>query len=183
MSEVVNKYSNGKIYTVRCLINPDLIYVGSCTQPLTKRFSGHKSCCKKGASISLYKHIIDNDWSNWHIELHEYYPCNNREELNRREGEVIREIGTINKNVAGRNKKESQKNWVENNREHCLEKQKEWRENNPEHMKIFRENNPDYMKNWVENNPDYMKEYYKNNREHILAKQKEYRSRKRSATP
>lgn len=152
MSEI-NKYNNGKIYTVRCLINPELIYVGSCTQPLTKRFSGHKSDCKKGASISLYKHIIDNDWSDWYIELHEYYPCNNREELNRREGEVIREIGTINKNVAGRNNKE-------------------WREDNPEHNKLWRDNNHDHylalLKKWRENNPNYNKEYY---------------ARKRSATP
>lgn len=176
MSEVVNKYSNGKIYTVRCLTEPDLIYVGSCTQPLTKRFSGHKSDCKKGASISLYKHIIDNDWSDWYIELHEYFPCNNREELCKREGEITREIGTINKNIAGRSQKESHKNWVENNREHIkeynannrehrLEKQKEWRDKNREHCQ------------------EKHKEYYKNNREYLLAKQNEYNARKRSATP
>ena len=133
MSEVVNKYSNGKIYTVRCLINPELIYVGSCTQPLTKRFSGHKSHCKRGGSGSLYKHIIDNDWSDWYIELHEYYPCNNKDELCKREGEVIREIGTINKNVAGRSRKES----YESNREHHLAKKKEWRANNPNYMKEY----------------------------------------------
>lgn len=175
MSEI-NKYNNGKIYTVRCLINPELIYVGSCTQPLTKRFSSHKSDCKKGSSISLYKHIIDNDWSDWYIELHEYYPCNKREELNRREGEVIREIGTINKNVAGRSQKESLKNWRENNREHCLVKMKEWRDNNHEHhqakMKEWRDNNREHclakMKEWRDKNPDYMKQYY---------------ARKRSATP
>lgn len=164
MSEI-NKYNNGKIYTVRCLINPELIYVGSCTQPLTKRFSGHKSDCKKGGSISLYKHIIDNDWSDWYIELHEYYPCNNREELCKREGEVIREIGTINKNVAGRSQKESLKNWCENNREHHLCQMKNWRDNNHEHCLAK-------MKEWRVKNLDHIKEY-----------NKEYRSRKRSATP
>lgn len=179
MSEF-NKYNNSKIYTVRCLINPDLIYVGSTTQLICKRFASHKNNCKIGKSGSLYKHIIDNDWSNWYIELHEYFPCNNREELCKREGEVIREIGTINKQIAGRNKRESHKNWVENNREHCLAKKKEWRENNREHCQVKK-------KEWCENNSDYMKEYFKeyymNNREYLLAKQKEYRSRKRSATP
>lgn len=164
MSEF-NKYNNGKIYTVRCLINPELIYVGSTTQLICKRFAAHKNNCKIGKSGSLYKHIIDNDWSNWHIELHEYYPCNNKEELCKREGEVIREIGTINKQIAGRSQKENHKNWVDNNREHYLAKMKQWRDNNPNYMK------------------EYFKEYYKNNREHYLAKQKEYRSRKRSATP
>lgn len=164
MSEF-NKYSNSKIYTVRSLINPDLIYVGSTTQPICKRFSGHKALCKYGKSGSLYKHIIDNDWSDWYIELHEYYPCNNKEELCKREGEVIREIGTINKQIAGRSNKESHKEWYDNNREHCLAKHKEWCENNREH-------NLAKMKEWRENNPGYMKEYMK-----------EYRSRKRSATP
>lgn len=152
MSEF-NKYTNSKIYTVRCLINPELIYVGSTTQPICKRFAAHKNNCKIGKSGSLYKHIIDNDWSNWHIELHEYYPCNNKEELCKREGEVIREIGTINKQIAGRNNKE-------------------WREDNPEHNKLWRDNNHDHylalLKKWRENNPNYNKEYY---------------ARKRSATP
>ncbi|WP_395006876.1 hypothetical protein [Cypionkella sp.] len=160
MSEI-NKYTNSKIYTVRCLINPDLIYVGSTTQPICKRFAAHKALCKYGKSGSLYKHIIDNDWSNWHIELHEYYPCNNKEELCKREGEVIREIGTINKQIAGRSQKESLKNWCDNNREHYLEKQKEWRENNRDYYLAKN-------KEWRENNPNYMKEYY---------------ARKRSATP
>ena len=171
MSEF-NKYTNSKIYTVRCLINPELIYVGSTTQPICKRFAAHKNNCKIGKSGSLYKHIIDNDWSNWHIELHEYYPCNNKEELCKREGEVIREIGTINKQIAGRNKKE----YYTDNRDKELTRTKNFRENNPNYMNEWLENNPNYMK-------EYYKEYYKNNREYLLAKQKEYNARKRSATP
>jgi hypothetical protein len=36
--------------------------------------------------------------------LVENYPCNNREELCKREGEIIRLIGTLNSNIAGRDK-------------------------------------------------------------------------------
>ena len=135
MSEV-NKYIKGKIYTIRCITDNSLVFVGSTNKHyLSSRFASHRISCKNGKSGSLYKHITDNDWSDWYIELHELYPCNSRDELCRREGEVIREIGTINKNVAGRTHKESDKNWRENNRDKRLESMKKWRENNPNYMK------------------------------------------------
>lgn len=46
-------YSNGKIYTIRCYSNPNHIYVGSTTQPLSKRFGGHK-CSSKKTLIALF---------------------------------------------------------------------------------------------------------------------------------
>lgn len=156
MSEF-NKYSNASIYTIRCRTDDSLIYVGSTVSPIHKRLCSHKANCKNGKPGSLYKHIIDNDWSDWYLELYERFPCNNRDELCKREGEVIREIGTINKNIAGRSNKESAK---------------EWRENNPEHNKLWRGNNHEHylalLKKWRENNPNY---------------NKEYNTRKRSATP
>ena len=33
-----NKYNNGKIYTIRCRDDNNLIYVGSTVQPLYKRW-------------------------------------------------------------------------------------------------------------------------------------------------
>jgi hypothetical protein len=47
-------------------------------------------------NYSLYYYIENNDWTDWYIELYEKYPCNDRQELHKREGQVIREIGTIN---------------------------------------------------------------------------------------
>jgi hypothetical protein len=41
-------YSNGKIYTVRCSNDPKLIYVGSTTQSLSKRWGNHKAMWKSG---------------------------------------------------------------------------------------------------------------------------------------
>ena len=38
-----NKYTNGKIYTVRCYDDVNLIYVGSTIQPLRKRWYEHRS--------------------------------------------------------------------------------------------------------------------------------------------
>jgi hypothetical protein len=42
---------------------------------------------------------------NLYIELYEMYKCNTKE-LVKREGEIIRQIGTLNKNIAGRTLKE-----------------------------------------------------------------------------
>ena len=39
----MDKYKNGKIYTIRYKNDDSLIYVGSTVQPLYKRFSSHKS--------------------------------------------------------------------------------------------------------------------------------------------
>jgi hypothetical protein len=41
---------------------------------------------------------------NWYIELFENFPCQNKEQLKRREREVIREIGIINKQIDERKK-------------------------------------------------------------------------------
>jgi hypothetical protein len=76
---------------------------------------------------SLY-HMVKGDWDNWYIELYENYPCNNKQDLQRREGQVIREIATINKIIAGRTKKE----YHQNNRDEILEYQKEYYQNNRE---------------------------------------------------
>lgn len=140
MTEIKKNYNRGKIYTIRNIKDDKMIYVGSTRNSLSKRFTQHKIHCRNKGLGSLYKHIIDNDWSNWYIELYELYPCNNKQELNRREGEVIREIGTINKNVAGRTKKESDKLYYENNKEHCNELTKNWIINNFEKNKDYKQN-------------------------------------------
>ena len=103
-------YSQGKIYTIRCYYDCNLIYVGSTAQKLTYRLGGHKSDSKKDIhkNMLLYKKVLEspNLWKDFFIELHEIFSCNNKSELNRREGEVIREIGTLNRNIAGRSGKE-----------------------------------------------------------------------------
>jgi GIY-YIG catalytic domain len=90
-------YKNGKIYTIRCVNDTNVIYVGSTTALLSKRLGQHKS--NKSSSVSIFN---NNDWTDWYIELYEEYPCDIVEQLHKREGEVIRQIATINKVVAGR---------------------------------------------------------------------------------
>jgi hypothetical protein len=89
-------YQNSKIYTIRCRNDPKHIYVGSTTQSLSKRWGNHKSMWKSGNHYPFHKLIEDID--DWYIELYEERPCNNNDELTRREGQIMREIATLNKN-------------------------------------------------------------------------------------
>ena len=106
-----NKYKNGKIYTIRNKNDNTLIYVGSTIGPLYKRFSQHKIDSKKpeNKNRQIYIKMNEtnfNDFNDWYIELYEDFPCDRKEQLTRREGQVIRDIGTLNKIISGRTKKE-----------------------------------------------------------------------------
>ena len=88
-------YSKSKIYTIRNKKDTSLIYVGSTTQQLSKRWGEHK---KKSTQIPLrplYR-AINDDWDGWYIDLYLLYPCNSREELQQKEWEIIRLIGNLN---------------------------------------------------------------------------------------
>jgi DNA-binding transcriptional MerR regulator len=182
--ETLNKYNNASIYTIRNRADESLIYVGSTIGPIHKRLSKHKSNCKFGKSGSLYSHIIDNDWTDWYIELYEKCPCNDREELCRREGQVIRDIGTINKNVTGSTRKESNSRYYTANREKHKEIMVRWRDANRDKVKEskarWQEANRDKVKQWRDANRDKVKEYKARWRDANPDYMKEYRRRKRS---
>jgi hypothetical protein len=97
----MDKYKNGKIYTIRYKNDDSLIYVGSTVQPLYKRFSQHKidSKTQRLENMNLYQKFNETDINDWYIELYEDCPCERKEQLLKREGEVIREIGTLNKKL------------------------------------------------------------------------------------
>ena len=60
-----NKYHNGKIYTIRCKDDDNLIYVGSSCLPLHKRFYQHKQKMKQ----DKYKNRLI------YIKMNEKYQC------------------------------------------------------------------------------------------------------------
>ena len=146
-------YQNGKIYTIRCKSDNTLIYVGSTITTLSRRLAEHKSKSKKYNTRKIYQSINDN-WDDWYIELYEVYPCENKEQLNKREGEIIREIGTLNGQIAGRTRKE-------------------WRNENPDKMKLanqkchqkHREDRLEVSRQYNIDNNEARKEYKKKYRE------------------
>ncbi len=148
-------YSKGKVYTIRNKNDDNQIYVGSTIQSLAVRLGGHKKNSKREECMMKKLYIqINNDWDNWYIELYENYPCNSKEELHKREGEIIRLIGTLNSNIAGRDRKQ---HYIEN-----TDKLKE-------KMKQYQIENADKLK-------EYTRQYYIENANKILRKQKEKNS-------
>ena len=128
-------YHNGKIYVLRSH-QTDKIYIGSTTTKLTKRLSKHKSDFKywkngKYIYVSSYELMKYDDV---YIELLELCPCDNKMELCKREGELIREMECVNKRIEGRTDKE----YRADNKEKIKEYQKEWFESNKDKMKEYR---------------------------------------------
>lgn len=108
----MSNYKNGKIYAIRSF-KTELIYIGSTICPLSRRVGQHRLDFKMNKNKSS-KEIIK--YTDNYIELIENYPCNNRDELCKREGEIIRKniSKCVNNNIAGRNKKE----WDIDNKSH-----------------------------------------------------------------
>ena len=169
MSNDNNRYKNGKIYTIRNINDNNLIYVGSTIQPLYKRFHDHKKKCmnenNKEYNKFLYKKIREtNNINDWYIELYENYPTETKELLLKREGEVIREIGTLNKKIEGRTKKEwhdlYDKKHYQENRDKILEQKKIYNINNKDKIQIKNQN---FYKQNIEKIKIQTKEYYEKN--------------------
>ena len=91
------KYQDGKIYAVRNDITDD-IYIGSTTMALSKRMVKHRCHAKTQPEVSFfYTFMNETGIKHFYFELVENFPCNSVEELRKRQGEITREIGTLNK--------------------------------------------------------------------------------------
>ena len=83
---------------------------------------------------------------NFYFELLEKYPCNDKDELRKKEGEYIRELNpSLNTQMAGRTNKQ----WREDKREALLQDKKDWYETN-------KERHTETMRKWREANKDYI---------------------------
>ena len=102
-----NKYSNGKIYQIWNEMTDD-IYVGSTYDMLCKRMDKHRSAHSKEKynQRKLYKLMNEVGVGHFHIELIELYPCSCKDELRKREGHFIRQIGTLNMTIEDRTRQE-----------------------------------------------------------------------------
>ena len=123
-------YSKGKIYELYNKNTNEMIYIGSTIQPLYKRLGGHKYDCKK-KNCPIYKYIKENNIE-YGIRLIENFPCNNKEELLKKEGEKQREYKDkiLNVCIAGRTDKE----YREDNKDKIKEKKKEYHQENKDEI-------------------------------------------------
>ena len=163
-------YQEGKIYKIYNTINDD-IYVGSTTMKLCERMRNHRGCInnQKTKDRPLYQAFREHGIDNFFIELIEKCPCNDKDELRKKEGEYIRYLKpSLNRRIAGRTTKE----YYNEHKEHLSEQHKQYYENNKEHIseqtKQYKENNKEHLS-------EQKKQYYENNKEHIHEQTKQYR--------
>jgi len=131
-------YQNGYIYKLWSLQTED-IYIGSSTTDKRLRLSLHKSQYKRFLQ-GKKKHCLTSStivkYPDCKIEIIEKFPCNNRAELEKREGEIQRATDCCNKNIAGRSNKQR---YIDN-REKIKEYHKEYYIDNKEnHIKKTQE--------------------------------------------
>ena len=168
----MNRYQNGKVYKI--IAPDDTFYVGSTIQSLNERFGGHKysfKSVKSGKNIrgtAVFELFEKYGVEVCRIELIEEYPCDSKRDLERREGEIIKNTKCINKVVAGRTSEE----YRLDNSEKLKNKFKQFYENNKERelerIRQYYIDNTDKVK-------DRAKEYAKLNKERIAEYKREWR--------
>lgn len=130
-------YKNGKIYTIRSP-HTEKVYIGGTTQPLFKRFYFHK----KNLDTTAREIIALGDA---YIELLEEFPCENKNQLCKREGELIRATkNCINKRVEGLSKIEIDERKKIYRDGHIDEKREYDKKYNDEHRTEKREYDKNY---------------------------------------
>jgi hypothetical protein len=135
-----NKYHKSKIYTIRSY-QTDKYYIGSTCDALHKRLYGHRRDYKsylndKHQFVSSFDIIKYEDS---YIELLEDYKCENRNELTKREGELIRKYkdDIVNCRIEGRTDKE----YREDNKNKIKEQHKKHYEDNKDKIKKYYDDN------------------------------------------
>ena len=177
----INKFNKSMIYTIRSP-HTDQYYIGSTSQILCKRFGDHTKHYNrylKGAYdfISSFKILELGDA---YIELLEEVNCDNRTQLHRREGELIREhkANCVNRFIAGR----TQKEYYTDNCDRMKQDAKEYRllnsdkikQDSKEYYLVNADKIKQYEKEYRLTNAEKIKEYKLINADKIRQSSKEY---------
>jgi len=146
-------YSKSVIYKIEHIDKPELVYVGSTTDFIKRKYN-HKSTCnnenERQHNLKLYQMIRDNgNWDSFKIMIIKEFPCNSKTELLIEEEKYRKEL------QASLNDKKAYQTTNE-----YLEYYINYRIQNKEKIKIKKTN---YNKKNKEKIKEQQKEYYKNN--------------------
>ena len=143
-------YNNGKIYKIVCNITGDK-YIGSTVMQLCRRLSTHVDGAKRliTGGCKSKEIILRGDYQ---IVLIENYPCNNKEELHRKEREHIENNECVKICIPQQTTLE----WRNKNRDKLAKIDRKYYEKNSEivkekaknHMEKIKETNPEKIKEW-----------------------------------
>ena len=159
------EFQNGKIYAIRSH-QTNKYYIGSTNQlTLAQRLGKHRGNYKdylknNNGYMSSFEIL---QYTDHYIELLELYPCNTKAELQRREGELIRQYKSdlVNIVINGRTPKE----YRVDNKEQISEREKQYSIDNAEHKKQYRQVNKEHIaerqKQYSNVNVEHIAEYHK----------------------
>ena len=160
-------YENGKIYKLWSPSN-NLVYYGSTTETLSQRLAKHK-CNYKAYNndntklyITAYKVLECEDYK---IELVETYSCNNKSQLEKKEGEYVENNECVNKRIEGKTKQEQRKKYNEDHKEEIKKKRQEHKEEAKQYSIKYREENREKLL-------EDKKKYYEEHKKEMLEKMK-----------
>ena len=182
--EALNKFNKSMIYTIRSP-HTDKYYIGSTTQILCKRFVDHKTHYKRylKGNVHLVTSFKIIELGDAYIELLEEINCENRNQLEKREGVLIREhkANCVNHYIPGRTDREYRLDNLEKTKQYYIDnadKIKEYRLDNLEKTKQYYIDNADKIKEQTKQykliNADKIKDYYKNNLDKIKEQKKQH---------
>ena len=168
----MDRYKKGKIYKI-VDVGFNKCYYGSTTEPLSKRMERHRKDYKEflqnGKNYTRSLDILcEYGVGNCKILLVEDFPCETKEQLLRREGEYIKNNECVNKQVAGRTRKE----YYQDNSEILRQKSNDYYKEN---TKACNERSKQYVESHKEEIVEYKRQWYEQNKEHRHQKSKEYR--------
>ena len=172
-----NKYNHSRIYKIQSNLT-DKIYIGSTTQSLAQRLSDHVRHYNQYINKTLTEYTTSYDiikQGDYFITLIEECNFNNKQQLFRREGELIKfNINNcVNTRIEGRTNKEyrldnkeiiaeKEKLKYQHNKEHILKHTKQYRLDNKEIIAVkekqFREDHKERIH-------DYFVQHYIEHRE------------------
>ncbi len=131
-------YDESKIYAIRSKLT-NMIYYGSTTDTLSNRFSKHKYEYNNSDDRPYCTSFEIFDFGDAYIELIEDFPCDSKQELQKREGEITKlDINSINVREEGLTRKQTNDKYYKNNSIKVLKFQKEYRSKNKDKIKLKR---------------------------------------------
>jgi predicted GIY-YIG superfamily endonuclease len=147
-------YENSKIYKLQC--ESGHFYIGSTTNAFAKRLGQHKAKALMRPECRVYKHI-NGEWDKVRIILIEAVPCENKEQLNKKEDEYIQ--------------KDSNNPLCLNSKGAAPDKERRAAQNSVfDHAAYYQRNKESILAK--------MKKQYQENRDARLQKAREYREKK-----
>lgn len=136
--EIIQNFKLGKIYALRSPQSKKY-YIGSTASPLLSKRIGHHREEYKRYLDKIYHFVTSFEilkYDDCYIELLEEFPCENRMQLVKREGEIQRERKNdiVNRCIAGR----TQKEYYNENIKQCLKTRNEYRIKNADKIKEYK---------------------------------------------